>query len=113
MEGSVSGEVDDPLVRISKLCADGSTVAEAHGAQTAAGDEPLGLLVLHILGCPDLMLTYIGHVNGILIGQITGMGDDIIRMKETGAFAFVVYNLFFVFPAADFFIPRFMLRFLD
>ena len=66
MEGAVASEHDHPLVTAQcHLCADGCTVAEAHGAQTAAGDEAAALGVADILCCPHLVLAHVGDIDGL------------------------------------------------
>ena len=45
--------------------ADGGTIAEAHGAEAAAGDEAAALGVADVLGGPHLVLAHVGHHGGI------------------------------------------------
>ena len=81
VEGTVACEVDDPAVRLSEAGADSSAVAESHGAQAAAGDEALGLLVTQILGCPHLVLADICDIDGILIRHVSHDADDLARVQ--------------------------------
>ena len=85
MEGAVTGEHDHPLIPAKgHLCADGSTVAKAHGTQTAAGDEAAALGVAQILRCPHLVLAHIGHIHGLRATLIAHLSDDLMGHQAGG-----------------------------
>ena len=79
MEGAVAGHHDH-----GRLAAQGclrtqrGAVAEAHGAQTAAGEEAALLHVLDVLGGPHLVLAHVGDVNGVRPGQLAAGADDLM-----------------------------------
>ena len=79
VEGAVAGEHHHPLVAAQRhLCADGCTVAEAHGSQTAAGNESAALGVADILRRPHLVLTHIGNIYGLGAALVAHLADDLM-----------------------------------
>ncbi len=85
MEGAVAGEHDHPLVPAQcHLCADGGTVAKAHGAQAAAGDEAPALGVADVLCRPHLVLAHVGDVYGLGAALVADLADDLMGHQAGG-----------------------------
>ena len=79
VERPVSGQMHDTLIRIPKLRADCCAIAEAHGAQSAAGQEVARFRLLHILCRPHLMLSDICHKDRLLVRIVcTHACDDLL-----------------------------------
>ena len=79
VEGTVAREHDHPLVAAQcHLGTDGGAVAEAHGAEAAAGDEAAALGVADVLGGPHLVLAHVGDVDGLRAALIAHLADDLM-----------------------------------
>ena len=61
--------MNDHLVRVAHLGADGGAQAEAHGAEAAGGEQLSGIVEVEVLDGPHLMLSHVGGHNGVLGGQ--------------------------------------------
>ena len=85
MEGTVTGEHDHTLVPAKgHLGTDCGTVAKAHGAQAAAGDETAALGVAQVLGRPHLVLAHIGDVYGLRAALVAHLTDDLMGHQVGG-----------------------------
>ena len=82
MERTVAGEVNNPAVRTSELCAYGCPVSVSHGAKAAACKEMSRLLVVYVLRRPHLMLTYVRNIYGIIAGFAAYCFDDLLRIQH-------------------------------
>ena len=111
MEGAIAGQHDNAGVAAQRhLRADGRAVAEAHRAQTAAGQETAGFRVVQILCCPHLVLAYIGDIDGLGAGLIADFVNDLMGLQ----LGFAVHRLVVVFlPAADLLHPELVLGLFD
>ena len=111
MEGAVAGKHDHPLVAAqSHLCANGGTVAKAHGAQTAAGDKAAALGVAQVLCRPHLVLAHIGHIHGFGAALVAHLADHLMGHQAGGVGHRVVI---LCLPLMDHLHPVGMLLFLD
>ena len=85
MEGTVAGEHDHPLIPAQcHLGTDGRTIAEAHGAQAAAGDEAAALGVADVLGRPHLVLAHVGDIHGLGAALAAHLADDLMGHQAGG-----------------------------
>ena len=108
-EASVTGNQNRALLG-AQCSAHGGAHAEAHGTQTAAGDEPASIFQVQILGSPHLVLAHIGGDGGVFIQVLVEQTNDI-----PGGHAFPVVHtllLFFQEPVNGF-LPLGMLDFLQ
>ena len=69
-DAAVAGKQNHLFIRTAQLCTHGGGQTEAHGPQTAAGQEMTGLVHIIELGRPHLMLSYIGHHHGIFVRML-------------------------------------------
>ena len=89
MEAAVARDMNHALVRLAYLCADGCAVAEAHGAQTAGGQERARLGAAGKLCSPHLVLADVGCHNVILANQLINLLHQLMRTQHgiVGLFA--------------------------
>ena len=57
--------MDDPLVRVAQLGADGGPQAKAHGAESAGGQQLAGIAEVEVLDGPHLVLAHLCYDNRI------------------------------------------------
>ena len=111
VERAVARQHDDAGISAQRhLCADGRAVAEAHCAQTAAGQEAAGFRVVQILRCPHLVLADVGDVNGLGACLIADLINDLVRLQLGVAVRGLVVVLL---PAADLLHPELVLGLFD
>ncbi len=79
LEAAVAGDDPDIFLRAGDLCADGGRQREAHGAETARGDERARSVVLVVLGLPHLVLADVGDDDGVeLASGGVGFAPDVV-----------------------------------
>ena len=77
--------MDNGLFRVADLCADGGAQAEAHGAETAGGQQLTGVVIVEMLRDPHLMLPDVRRYDSIHRTQAgNGIGDLLRRQRIAG-----------------------------
>ena len=95
MERAVARQHDDAGIPAQRhLCADGRAVAEAHCAQTAAGQEAAGFRVVQILRRPHLVLADVRCNGGILVEVLVQRHDRIAGRKARANIEIIVFGFF-------------------
>ena len=75
-ETTVSRDIHDHALRHGALRADGRTESKAHGAQAAACQKGSRVPITVVLRGPHLMLTDLGHDDGIVRRERIELPDD-------------------------------------
>ena len=76
---------DDPdlRLRMRHLRADGRRQREAHGAESARGDQSAWTVVLVVLRLPHLMLAHVAHDDRVSPGSLPEIVDDVGGQQPT------------------------------
>src|SRR5579884_2981431 len=74
-EAAIAVDVDDSLARMRRLSAESGRQAEAHSAESAAGQPMAWHIEIKILRCPHLMLADAGTDNAVI--ELTTLLKDL------------------------------------
>ena len=100
LEGAVTADRDDLALRRGKLCTDGRGDRVAHGTHAAACQEATALHHI-VVGGPELILTDIRHIDGIVLHLFREQFHELHRVYEFVAEAAQIHGaalLFLEFP---------------
>ena len=78
--------MDDLLVRIAYLCADGSSQAEAHSSEASRSDQLARIVEVEMLYRPHLMLAYVCRYDGIHRHHPGDRIAHLLRIERIAAF---------------------------
>ena len=84
LESAVAADGEYQFVGTRKLCADGRGQSESHGAQPARVEPQTRLIEADKLGCPHLMLAYIGSHDSVAAAETIDFPHQMLRLDFAG-----------------------------